>query len=235
MGVDLYAGPLCRWYARDFVTPALALVPPEKRMVIDAQTGKVELHRPKNPAKYRDAILGWMQEIRPRLRQAGPMVVKWEELPRTEYLCEQYRSWPHIRCFAAYAQTGELKPPSDLPSSNAPDAAFEIARELGLAAPYASLIFSTMWLPLDFERPIVLALPTGQNQPVGSVAGLRSEAESLAAEHLGVSPVTPETLGQLNADQSRSPLERAAADAVWRILKITDFALANKLPVVVDY
>lgn len=92
-----------------------------------------------------------------------------------------------------------------------------------------------MWLPLDFERPIELHIPTGQSEPIGSVRGLRSEAESLAAEHLNASPVTPETLQHVNTDQSRTPLERAAADAVWRILKITDFALANKLPVVVDY
>jgi len=235
MGIDLYAGPLCRYYARDFVTPAMALVPPERRKVMDPRTGKVELHRPQNPSKYRDAILGWMQEIKPRIRRAGPMIVRWEELPRTEYLCEQYRSWPELQYFAAYAQVEELEMPKEYVYSQKPDAAFEIAKEMGLESEYASIVFCKFWLPLEFRHPIELALPTQERSPVGSVVSLRAEAEDLAERFLGVSLVTVESLIAVNADERRTPLERAAADGIYRILRVTDFALAHNLPVVVDY
>lgn len=235
MGIDLYAGPLCRWYASDFVTPAHALVPPERRMVVNPRTGKAEPHRAENPAKYRDAVLAWMQEIRPRLRQAGPMIVKWEELPRTEYLCVQFRPWFELRYFAAYAQVGELLIPSEVRTGREQDAAFEIARAMGLASPFASLIHCKKWLPLEFAHPIELVTPTREREPIGSVRGLRSEAESLASGFLGVGSVTQDAMAAAADDHGRTPLERAAAHAIWSVLRITDFALERKLPVVVDY
>ncbi|MFI4893340.1 MAG: hypothetical protein ACIAQ0_07900 [Phycisphaerales bacterium JB058] len=235
MGIDLYAGPLCRYYARDFVTPAMALFPPERRNVLDPKTGKVQRHKPENPAKYRNAILGWMLEIKPRLRRAGPMVVRWQELPRSEYFCDQYRTWHELRYFAAYAQVKELEMPRQYFHSQSPDAAFEIAREMGYESEFASIIHCKLWLPLEHRHPIEIVLPTQERSPVGSVAGLRAEAEDLARRFLGESTVTLDTLQAVNADESRTPLERAAADGIFRILRVTDFALTHKQPVVVDY
>lgn len=235
MGIDLYAGPLCRYYARDFLTPAMAIFPPERRNVMNPRTGKVEPHKPKNPAKYRDTILGWMQEIKPRLRRAGPMVVRWQELPRAEYLCDQYNSWLHLQYFAAYAQVEELEMPHEYVYSKTPDAAFEIAMELGYESVYASIVFCKFWLPLEYRHPIELALPTQERSPVGSVNALRAEAQDLAQRFLGVTSVTQDALVAVNSDESRTPLERAAADGIFRILRVTDFALTHKQPVVVDY
>ena len=235
MGIDLYAGPLCRYYARDFLTPSLALFQPGKRNIMNPKTGKVEPHRPEKPSKYRDAILGWMQEIKPRIRRAGPMVIKWEELPRTEYFCDQYRTWLELQYFAAYAQVEELKMPREYVYSQTPDAAFEIAMEIGYESRFASIVFCKFWLPLEYKHPIDLTLPTQERSPVGSVYALRAEAEELAQHFLGVLPVTQDTLLSVEADERRSPLERAAANGIFRILRVTDFAIANKLPVVVDY
>lgn len=235
MSFDVYAGPLCRYFARDFVTPTQRLMGSSVRTI---RAGEVEAELP-TVLDVQPIIRGWQRLITPRLKSAGVPVPEWNELGAGLTFAEQLTApgyWA-ARLVAAYIEFPDLAEPTDLPPDDelAVDPALARLRGNESRSRFAHFHACEWWLPLRMAEPLELELPNGNTQPVGSTSMLKAELESLL-RGMGSSVPTPINLGDSpSAPEGASPLRTLAWHAVTKLHAVADSALGARVPMLLDY
>lgn len=234
MAVDLYAGPLCRYYARDFKTKAAQMFANHVRLEVGPE-GTREV-RPKNPSRFRDQTIAWQKGVARVFHERGAQRVRWPDLPKGEYFCDQFLSWRHLVVFAAYASLGELPIPDEMIRDERTDGAMAFVRETESAFDYPTICLCRSWIPFTFVGPVgIVPLPDESGAVIGSVQTLEQECRRLLREHMGLPTADQETLAVASRDEARTPLMR---DAIWGaavLLSGCEFALKHTQPMLVDY
>ncbi len=234
MAVDLYAGPLCRYYARDFKTKVQQRFPGAVRLEVGAD-GSREV-RPKNPSRFRDQTIAWQRGVARIFHERGAQKVRWPDLPKGEYSCDQFLCWRQLVVVAAYASLGELPIPDEMIKDERTDAAMTFVRETESAFDYPTICLCTFWVPFAFEGPVGLVpLPDERAAFIGSVQKLRDECHRLLRQHAGIENPDGETLTSASKDESRTPLMREAIWGAVKLLEACAFALEHTQPMLVDY
>ncbi len=227
MGVDLYAGPLCRFYARDYDTAVDRAM--GKRSIILTPNGEMPRRR---AIEFREAMLGWRKSVLHLLRAGGADGVIWDESHNGEYLTDQiqYEGWLSLLLWAAYDEAQDFTPPDALPPKFDRDAAWaSLASQLPATA-YPNLQRCKVWLPVRLREPVSLPLAHGTNALAGSLEGLLRELDRLA-------DALPDR-GWVNggAREARQPTALRAAVTnwleVWR--RHARFALQRPVPMLID-
>jgi hypothetical protein len=239
MGMDIYVGPLCRYYAHDWETPTARWAREQgipHRTITSTGERKKE-----SPREYQPVILGWRHLITPHLKAAGVPRVEWDERTNAPYMTSQF--WPELResliVTAAYAQVPELTPPDALPEG---DTREFFARDAAIAAMGSAYRDSLtphlhrceMWLPLKFPLPVEVETPPGLVRPVGSSLMLRSELAGLA-KWLCVDPDDPAALAAEAKRTDTSRLRALAAGGLSVLWPLCRESVERSLPVLLDY
>jgi hypothetical protein len=239
MGMDIYVGPLCRYYAHDWETPTARWA---RERGIPHRTNTASGERKKeNPREYQPVILGWRHLITAPLKAAGVARVEWDERTNSPYYAAQL--WPELRASlvitAAYAQVPELTLPDAIPEG---DTREFFARDAAIAAMGAAYRDSLtphlhrceMWLPLKFQSPVEIETPPGPVRPVGSSLSLRNELAGLA-KWLGVDPDNRDTLATESARTDIPRLRTLAVGALSVWWPLCRESIERSLPMVLDY
>mgnify|MGYP000971203819 CR=1 FL=1 len=225
MPFDVYAGPLCRYFSRDFETPTsrMAREGAEASDPGDSLPSSLELG---------PVIRGWQRLITPALRSAGVPTPEWNESLDGAAIVEPltFSGYWSIRVAAAYAESPDLVAPASVPAEASLPADPALARLAGQESRsrFGHLHACAWWLPVRMAEPTDLELPSGIRQPVGSVGMLRAELTSLART-LGTE------LGQTSTDRAGTLLHRVADDALRRWFSVVDHAHREQVPVILDY
>lgn len=223
MSLDLFVGPLCRLYARDFETATTSPTP--------RAAGADE---PATAAELLPAILGWRRLITPQFRSAGVTLIDWDESPSGAARAAPLGWGPYwsLRLLAAYDENPSLHRPDTEPDDLSTDPGLIAIRDDFLRSRYPHLHACEFWLPLRCADPVTVQLPTEQTRPVGSVGMLRAELDSLRKRALDAD--TRAQLATIAADAAQTPLVRAAAATLDLWLPLCDHALERRLPMVLD-
>lgn len=234
MALDIYVGPLCRFYARDFTSDFAAFAQQTlgaKPVTINAQGEVLE----RIPAKdLLQAILGWRRLITPQFRSAGVTFIDWTESPTAPVKSSQVGWGPYwsLRLLAAYDEVPSLHRPESAPEDLASDAGLGAIRDDFLHSRYPHLHACDFWLPLRCADPVTVQTPNEQTKPVGAVSMLRAELDQLRKRTLNAE--TREDLARISEDPARTPLVREAAATLSVWLPLCDMALEQRLPMVLD-
>lgn len=179
MGMDVYVGPLRRYFARDWLTPA---------QQPGAAAGTVSDESAPSPAQVEEAVMAWQASLLASLGRQDP----WPEDPSLPYWTERpgWDGFGALVLLAAYDECPELRPakrglfrrpgPPDRPRNYA--AAPAVVEAAKNPSRYPSLLLGTeWWLPLP-GAPSLFAgrLPTGQESVLSTVGQLRTELDTLA-------------------------------------------------------
>jgi len=241
MSFDVYAGPLCRYYARAFQSPTQKLFPNAKTVQLGPDGNALIVADQPSPLELLPSIRGWQRLITPRLTSAGVPPPEWDERIDAPTLTEQltHSGYWSIRLLAAYTEFPELNEPLEPPTTEslAADAALACLRGNEIRSRYSHLHACEVWLPSRIAEPIDLELPTGRTQPVGSVGLLRAELAALL-RNLGTEPPNALDLGDAQkppAGASASPLRCAAWHTLMQWMPLVDEARQSRLPVLLDY
>jgi len=207
MSFDVYAGPLCCYYARAARSPT----DPEQEAARDLLP----------------SIRGWQRIIAPALRSAGVGHPEWDERIDAPTFTQDltHEGYWAVRLVAAYAQFDDLAEPPNPPTidSLAGDPALARLRSHESRSRFAHVHACEAWLPLRIAEPISLEMPSGRTHPVGGVEMLKAELAALQRVLIeGTSA---------NASPSRT-IARGALDT-WHALAET--ALRSRVPVMLDY
>lgn len=240
MGMDLYVGPLCRYFARDWETQA-AQFSRQNGMTMKTISPDGQIRRAESPLRYRDAMLGWKRMVAPALHKAGADGIGWDERVDAPYDTVQLH-WPSLwalRVRAAYCEHPEFQCPEEIPQSALDgflkrDIGLAMIQGKELASRFANLHACEAWMPFAMRTPAVCEWPTGKVWPLGSVPGFRAEIAALCRSAWGID-AHADAIAARAAEPTTTPLDLLAFDAIKRLLPILQLSTTARLVVVLDY
>ena len=234
MALDIYVGPLCRLYSRDFTSDFAqwSLATLGKLPVTVTADGTPLTSTP--AAEVLPAILGWRRLITPQFRSAGVTLVDWTETPIGTVKSVRVGWDPYwsLRLLAAYSEFPDLHLPDAPPQDLSQDAALGIIRDHFLRSRFPHLHTCDLWLPLRCADPVSVETPTGHTKPVGAIAILRAELDQIRTRLLAAPD--REALNTIANDPARTALIRGAAATLATWLPLCDLALEHRLPMALD-
>ncbi len=175
MELDLYAGPLSRYYAGDWES------------VLDRaarETGAVYRQTDEPAAQsmeeIRAGIEAWLNALNNALAPNLYAPIAWNDDPAGDYATAQAGAGPYsaLIAWSAYAQYAVDRPyyaPNDLASDPA------VSRARASANPPALVrqLNCEIWLPGDFEFSAVIRIPTGEERAACSTGALRAALDEV--------------------------------------------------------
>jgi hypothetical protein len=239
MGLDIYAGPLCRYYSGNWQTTL---------QQVAAQGGMpVHVIRPSHSSGLWEKIasafrpkpdqVAAVRNWRGRLAADSPWIPAedwdWPEAPDLAYQTDKpdWIGYGAVQLWAAYTECqGETRPeaPSDDWTS---DPVFQ--RVGDSSAEFSHTIGPELWLPLRFDRPFEAVEPSGNTCKIGSLPALFAELQKLN-----------DLTWKATADQIRQwrmndwDPEGAESTARWGFsiwYCLTEFAVTARAPMRLDY
>jgi hypothetical protein len=140
-----FAGPLCRWYARDG-----------------------------DPSRLRPGVEAWREDLRGAVADKVRAQLEWDEAGEFALATDLGDSgWLALRLFALYSERSELDWPDTVPPLLELDPHWRAAADGKFPKTlYGQLLACRGWLPGDFPVTLRVPLPDGESAELGSIGGL---------------------------------------------------------------
>lgn len=255
MGLDVYVGPLSRYFAREWET-------------IVQQAGRemgipVEIRRPADEApppveEVHEAVLAWRRALGGSVAVVIADPLDWSEAPQVDYTTDKLDWDGHaaVLLLAAQQEFPEMTLPATAPWDLEPTSLWQlvldrygnpggrirarVTRLLGRtppkheSSPFAHLYFPQLWLPADFEAPFQSIDPAGRPMVFGSVRRLRLQLEQLNARTFRADDATLAEWGRdgLPDDRDFTATARFGLAAWLRLARDAD---DGHLPMILDW
>jgi hypothetical protein len=244
MGLDVYVGPLSRYYSGNWETivqqmgrqsgMSITVIRPKP-----AGSGRLRRFlrfisggaRTPDPASLVAAWAGSLSSYAP-----GATTFFWPDSPTGEYFTDK-PAWDCYGALVLWAAYDELQPAHRLASAKDGwdrDPAY-LAVVANIDSRYRHLIANTeIWLPVDFDAPFEAPMPTGNRAVVGSCQRLLSELEALNARTWRASLAEINAWREAGAEHG-APLETSAKFGFAVFCTLASKAVEARLPMKLDY
>jgi len=230
VGLDVYVGSLTRYYSGDWKLPTQAWAE-EMGMPFGLLGDHVTKEGPKRDREeIRDAILRWRVKLGRRLEET----LDWDESDAAPYLTEKpgFEGYAALQLWATCDDHPGLRPPPTAPWKGVDASALRDGVRGGSATRYPNLARPVaLWLP--FEGGATVQAPNVTDDPVttGSSPRLLEELRLLNSRTWKADP------GQLWEYVGTLPdpsLEAEACAAFGLVLKLAEFSVRRRLPMLLD-
>lgn len=235
MGLDVYAGPLSRSYAGDWLTVVQQLG--------RAQGTPVEVRRPASsedaitdPRQALNLILEWRAGLQRALDEHS-VTLKWNEDPSGVYFTDKpaWDCYGDLLMWAAHLDA----PKRSCPKAHVDDwhdhPVLVASRARTSKTQFPHLLSDTeLWLPSDFAFVFNAPDPTGSQLTIGSVQRLHAELDRINQLSWNGSTELLAQWRRAGSDYG-APLETGARFCCSLLLEITGSAIQYSVPVKLDY
>jgi hypothetical protein len=246
MGLDIYAGPLCRYYAGEWKTVV--------QQWGETQSVPVAVETSNEPGAFTRLVRGAFSRLWRRRGPVDPVaaIVAWRSRLALETGLQDVRGWdwpesldlPYetdkpdwdgygaVQLWAAYtAQTGAKRPES-FNSDWAEDEVLVRVRDA--AQRFSHIVGPELWLPLETGGAFDGTQPNGSDDVrIGSVFTLLEELKELNRNSWRAADEEIRAWRQGDAQPERLESIARWGFSIWFCL--TEFAVANRLPMRLDY
>ena len=241
MGLDVYVGPLTRYYTGNWETilqqaakgsdiPVRIIRPNLPNQEWFARL--LDLFRPRGPAAAARAVRRWRDRLRVELRMPD---MDWNEYPEAEYATDK----PAWDCYGALILWAAY---DELPNAKRRETASEwdqdpayLTSRMNPHSRYRHLIADTeLWLPVEFRAPVRTAAIVGDSIVVGSSVRLLAELRELNSRTWNAGD---QQSSQWRYDGAKfgGPLETSARFAFSIFYELAKRSVAARLPMKLDY
>ena len=253
MGLDIYVGPLCRYYARDW---ELATQRVARELGVDFEIIRADDIPPPAVGDARVAVLAWRDQLQAGLGSLIDRRLNWLGSSHGDYFTDK-PGWDGrngVVLLAAQREFPTMSLPPVVPAAIERTALWDLVVDAhmsgpGLATrlagrlfrrverprpnPYGHIYFPEMWLPVEMEPIVEATTLTGQVAPIGSIPRLRRQLEALnSASFVG----SDEDLEAWSGDLVDEPtFEQSAKAGLATWLRLARIAEERHLPMVLDY
>ena len=182
MGLDLYAGTLTRYYARDWMT-ATQRWAEENGYGYDriGPDGPMEQEQKPDPAQVLPAIEGWRDSLLAALKNGGTDWPAWPESIDAPYYTDKpdWDAWHALLLAAACSTCGEQLPSTVERGWYQKFGDIPVVQRASRENKGSLLAGAELWLP--FPEPFWFQCPNplGNQITISTTAGLRKELEGL--------------------------------------------------------
>ncbi len=237
MGLDVYVGPLTRYYAGNWQTIVQQVMAGSGVPVQIIRPNRGWLDRLRDRIGFRgpDAarvVRRWRDRLRRELRIAG---LDWNEDPEAEYATDK-PAWDCYGALVLWAAYDEL--PSAKRRETAEGWEKDPAYQSSRANPqslYRHLLADTeIWLPVEFDAPARTAAIVGDSIVIGSSPRLLAELREL---NLRTWNADDRQISQWRRDGADygAPLEISARFGFCIFYELVRRSIAARLPMKLDY
>jgi hypothetical protein len=225
MALDIYVGPLTRFYAGTWKTAA--------------HQGCEHEHEP-DPTKNPNIIAGAVRDWQKELSQGLKATVNWPEDGDLPYWTDKpdWEGWGALLLLAAYQTCPDKKPAgAEIPLARFNDDPAVIAAREQRGGEYPSLLLGAeWWLPLEQAPKVFAADDVARNvRRMARVATLREELDRLNQATLKLNENDLREAREGNPPSPQSSLDDAAKFAFAVLLDLTEKAITHQQPLLLVY
>jgi hypothetical protein len=233
MGLDIYVGPLCRYYAGDWETvvqrhareQGIAL------NVVRAQPASADALR--DPKDTLPIVTAWREGLALALKDEGVSLF-WQEQPDGIYFTDKpaWDCYGDLLLWAAYSEHPDLPRPEQSVTNFSDDPAYIRTQQ---RTRFRHLLGNAeFWLPADFDFVFEAPEPAGTLTMFGSCVGLLRELVEINDASWRGSPAELESWRKAGSDHG-APLEHGARFCCALLTDLAQHAVVNGLPMKLDY
>lgn len=230
MALDVFVGPLARYYAGDWENRA-------KR-----SGGRAREANPRRRAgeggRVLEAVLVWRDNLAASLGERAEAVpLDWDERLDAPYFTGRpgWDGFGSLVLWAAYSEHPALRPPEDLPEEWDNDAALVRSNAEGFRSRYSHLVRNVeLWLPAPFAITFEGEDVDGRRVVMGSAATLGRQLAELNASTWKGDEADIATWAR-RAPTTRANLELRARHAFAVMADLARRAVENRLPMKLDF
>jgi hypothetical protein len=236
MGLDVYVGPLTRYYGGDWENAGeraareRALGAANRRPAAPRTTGREK-------ERIRQAVLSWREALSESLGANAPGPLEWDEDSDAAYFTGRpgWDGFGSLVLWAAYAEHPMLRAPATLPEEWDNDAALVRSNAEGFRSRYSHLVRNVeLWLPMDFAFTFEGEDVDRRRIVVGSAATLARQLADLNAATWKVGASEAAAWARRRPDESAS-IELNARHAFAVMADLAAQAVAHRLPMKLDF
>jgi len=236
MGLDVYAGSLTRYYARDWET-VIQKHARETGMSLNVIRPNEPEDIVTDPETIRAAVCRWRDNLSEALADniSGPL--DWDESPESPYFTDKpaWDCYSSLLLWSAYLEHPDLVCPSACVEDVTTDEAYKRSSSKEFKTQYPSLLRNTeIWLPADFHFTFAATDVSGNTVDFGSVIALRDELAKVNDRTWRADSATLSAWRREGADYL-APLEIGARFAFAILYNLANAAAQHRLVMKLDY
>ena len=221
MGLDVYVGPLTRYYVEGPADVVERIARHQDLPVGDGLAAEEVI---------RTAVVRWRQGLSRWLgdRLAGPL--DWDESGPAPCFTDKpgWDGYGGTLLLAAHDEHPELPPPEGVSADWPDDPAYLAASAPGAGSRYHQLLTPELWLPCRFEFTVHTQDITGAEVELGSSVALLDQLELLSARHhLDGRPPEPSADGH--------SLSAAAGGGLAVLRRLAERSVSFRVPMKLDF
>ena len=221
MGLDVYVGPLTRYYVEGPADGVERIARHQDLPVTDGLEAEEVI---------RAAVVSWRQGLSRWLgdRLAGPL--DWDESGPAPCFTDKpgWDGYGGTLLLAAHDEHPELPPPEVVSADWPDDPAYQAASAPGAGSRYRQLLTPELWLPCHFEFTVRTQDITGEEVELGSSVALLDQLRLLSARyHLDGQPPGPSADGP--------SLPAAAGTGLAVLLRLAECSVGHRVPMKLDF
>ena len=233
VGLDVYVGTLTRYFSRDWKTIV--------EQAAESSGTPVRVIRANEPAdairdplQIRPAVIVWRGQLTKALGSNIASPLDWGEEDGRPYFTDKpdWDGYWALLLLASYDEKGKARP-KHLMEHPEKDRVLSDAKKTDR---YKQILLPVIWLPAQFDFAFTGPHLTGQQVTFGSAPRL---LDALAELNQRTFKATPEDLDRWRfegpTDEKPNPFERTARFAFAVFTQLTEKAVSERLPMILDY
>jgi hypothetical protein len=235
MGLDVYAGPLSRYYTGDWLTVVQQLGR-EQGIAVPVQRPAQADEGAMDPEQVLERVLEWRASLQRALVEHG-VSLEWNEDPSGAYFTDKpaWDCFGDLLLWAAYLDAPERTCPKDHVDDWQEHPVLGASRAPTSSTQFPHLLCGTeLWFPSDFPMIFNAPDPVGSPTTVGSAQRLHAELEQINQRSWNGSAEQIAKWRKEGSDHG-APLEHGARFCCALFLEITATAIEQSVPVKLDY
>ena len=254
MGLDVYVGPLTRYYTSNWETiieqmihegsitvpesviSASTTSPGDKLSAIEVKT-KRKILNPTKPDTVREKVEKWRRDISEMLSSYIDKPLNWVESNDGQYFTDKptWTCYSSLVLWASYEEHPELAKPLKPAVDYTEDPAYKASKAREFQSFYPHLLEDTeMWLPGDYRLTFRGPDVTGDTIGIGFTASLLDDLSALNEKTWRASEALINRWLSDGADKE-ARLETQAQFAFAVFYHLSAEAVKNNLPIKLDY
>ena len=226
MSLDVYVGPLARYYGGDWENGAGPPPGPSSSS-----------QRPAGRERIRQTVMTWRDTLQASLGDTMPAPLDWDETEIAPYFVGRpgWDGFGSLVLWAAYVEHPVLQAPLSLPEKWDNDPALVRSNVEGFRSRYSHLVRNVeLWLPVAFDITFESESVDRRRIVMGSSATLACQLAALNAATWKAEPGEVATWARRVPDDKAS-IEQRARHAFAVIVDLAAKARAHRLPMKLDF
>lgn len=234
MALDVYVGPLTRYYAGAWESLAESAARKRGAPRPAGSAGATDAAR--SQEQIRPKVIAWRTMLAKALGERIDMALDWDETENAPWFTHRpgWDGFGSLVLWAAYAENRTLRMPEVLPEDWDDDVALARSTAEGARSRFSHLVRNVeMWLPVAFEITFEGEDVAGRRMVMGSVTTLRRQLADLNATTWKAAAADIAEWGRI--PPARRTVEGCARYAFAILSSLAQRAGAERLPMKLDH